>query len=978
MNEFQRYPSKKILSFLMVFFHIYINSMYCILSDRQSKGEYVLQRFKSSYELGEKLLKEGSFQRAIDSLEKCLRLAREMEDRPCQIKCYMRLGLLYWNIGQLGESSKYYKEAILLAQELNLKEKYEKCRSALEIYQLYTEGKEHRSLGQLKKSLKNFEKAINLAKKIKSKEHELKCLRQLSITYWQLSDLQNFLFLNKKALKIAESLKHRTEEGRCLNHIGLYYWRLDYYSKALYFYEKALIIAQNLRNKKAESDCLNKIGLTYRNIGNYDKSLDYLIKAYKIAKEIEDDNLISMALNNIGNTFRDKGLLSGEKEDFYKTISYYEDSLKLAKKYHDIRTEIKALNNIGIANLDLENYCKALKYFQTGYKKAEEIQDIEVIGMILNNIGIVNFNLGNYKEAELFLQRAIELGLQIRGGHILWEAYLGLGQCYEKLNKFPDAVKCYQNAIDVIDNIRSNIIIDANKAGFVRDKLKVYESLMSLLYRLNIRDSTKAFGKEIFNIAERAKARAFLEVLGESEIIIRGRLNHELKEREIEIANKVSSVAQSLSDGHISESKRKELLKKLQLAEDEYILFISKIRSEIPEFVDIVLPEPCRFEQIQNQLLDEKTALIEYFLGEKQSFMFLFTKNDYNLYSLPARDDIKKSIKAYLKILSDPPKGRFRGHLAAKRLYQELLFPLEMIIPESVENLIIIPDGILYYLPFETLIPHIKNRSLRYDFLIDRYKISYAPSSSSLLFLINKKIKNRPSKDLLAIGDPVYALKSSKNDKGYRTQAEILKELYQSQGFDFSLLPHSKREIKKISKFFQKKNRDIYLNDRAREDVIKKIPLEDYQIIHFACHGFLDERYPFRSALVLSLSDGLKEDGFLKVHEIYNLRLSADLVVLSACQTGRGKLEKGEGILGLPRIFFYSGARSVVSSLWKISDKAAARFMYYFYLYLSQGKDKAQALCMAKVKMQNSKFSHPYYWAAFVLNGDYSSKLIFH
>jgi CHAT domain-containing protein len=251
------------------------------------------------------------------------------------------------------------------------------------------------------------------------------------------------------------------------------------------------------------------------------------------------------------------------------------------------------------------------------------------------------------------------------------------------------------------------------------------------------------------------------------------------------------------------------------------------------------------------------------------------------------------------------------------------------------------------------------------------------PSSSALLFLSENKVKHESPKSLMAFGNPSYMLKDSSNGKKSKTHVEILRELYLDQGFDFSPLPYTEREILEISSYFPDDRKDIYLKDEAREEIFKEAPLQDYQIIHFACHGFLAEEFPFRSALILALDDDPQEDGFLQVRELYNLRLKADLVVLSACQTGKGKLERGEGILGLPRIFFYAGAKSVILTLWRINDESTATFMNSLYCYLSKGNDKAQALRLAKLEMINSKFSHPFYWAAFVLNGDSNSKLNF-
>jgi CHAT domain-containing protein len=304
-----------------------------------------------------------------------------------------------------------------------------------------------------------------------------------------------------------------------------------------------------------------------------------------------------------------------------------------------------------------------------------------------------------------------------------------------------------------------------------------------------------------------------------------------------------------------------------------------------------------------------------------------------------------------------------------------MLCSFEGIISAPIEHLIIVPDGILYYLPFETLVRDTGRRSPKQQYLLELYKISYMPSISSLALLINKRIEKKNQKRLLAVGNPDYSSTISCRDRPNKTYGEALREIYLNSGFDFSSLPYTKREILQISRYFPQDQVDIYLDAEAKEEIIKNTPLKDYQIIHFACHSFQDEKSPFRSALVFSLDGDIEEDGFLQVREIYNLSLNADLVVLSACQTGRGKLENGEGILGLPRVFFYAGAKSTISTLWKINDKSTADLMRHFYRYLAEGNDKAQALRLAKLKMIKSKFTHPFFWAGFVLNGDYNSHL---
>jgi len=961
-------------NFFLINFSLF--SSYIYNSSPENRSD-LHQIYKLIVKSGELCKKEGNFCLAFDIFERALDLVKRFDNNKGEeVKCLINLGQLCWNLGQIDESSKKYRKALSIAKNSNLREMQKECWRALEIYRLYSEGKQYHFEGQRQKSIEIFQRAIELSRKSASKEHEIRCLRSMSLIYWELNNFRKYYALNELALTIAQSLNHREEQGNCLYNIGLYYWKLDDYSKALNYYDKAFIIAQKFKNKKIESACLTNSGIIYEKLGNYDKALENLKRALTIDQQLGDSVNISIDLNNIGTMFRAKGIIFGNDKDFYKALDYFNKCLRLTKKASirkaeiDIfkKTEVQALNNIGTIHIDLEKYHNALKYLQLGYKKGKEIQDLEAIGMILGNMGIVHLCQCNYEEAIKSFQRAIEFANLVGARQILWEAYFGLGQCHEKRNEFSQAVKCYKKAIDIIDHIRSQISLDTYKAGFARDKIKVYELLINILYRVSTDSTANNYDREIFHIVEKAKARAFLESLGESKIDVRERLSPKLKKEEKEILGRISLVNQELFKGDLSKKRKEGLLIELQQVEDEYIRLISKMRVEIPEVADLVSPVPCQVEQVQ-KLLDGKTVLIEYFLCENQSVVFFITKNEMVVYPLPSRDRIEKSIKAYLKILGDSPKGKFRGSLAACRISQELLFSVENI-PNYIENLIIIPDGVLYYLPFETLILHNHNKVWKNDYLIENYNISYVPSSSILLFLSKKKTNNKNPKSLLAFGNPSYTIKNSLKGLKYKTYIEILSESYLSQGYDISPLPYSEREILKISRYFPKKRRDIYLEEEAKEETIKKIFLKDYQIIHFACHGFLDEERPFRSALVLSLDGDSQEDGFLQVREIFNLRLNADLIVLSACQTGRGKLENGEGILGLPRIFFYVGAKSVVLTLWKINDESTSELMSLFYHYLSCGNNKAKALRLAKLKMINSKFCHPFYWAPFVLSGD--------
>ena len=421
----------------------------------------------------------------------------------------------------------------------------------------------------------------------------------------------------------------------------------------------------------------------------------------------------------------------------------------------------------------------------------------------------------------------------------------------------------------------------------------------------------------------------------------------------------------------LPKSKREELFNILEESEDNYRNLIQRIRRNNPEYASLVYPEPYKLPRIQEKLIDKEAALIEYFIGDENSFLVFVTKDDFSIHKLSGSKELQERANDYIKLLSTKEVKEFRASAAGKKLYQELIGCVGEKLAK-IKKLTIIPDSNLNYLPFETLIQKEGSKS-RPIFLVEDYRISYAPSASSLINLLERKRTSKIKKDLLAFADPEYTLEGKSRKE--TNAGEISREIYLEQGFDFYPLRYSGEEVKKISNFVKRKLREIYTKEEAKEEKVKKISLKDYKLIHFATHGLLDEKVPLRSSLVLTLDEDPEEDGFFQVREIYNTELNTDLVVLSACQTGKGKLEKGEGVSGLSRAFLYAGAQSVLVSLWNINDRATSKFMGYFYKYLSQGKSKDKALQIAKIKMIKSEYNRPFYWAAFVLNGDSKSSI---
>ncbi len=961
--------SKKIISTIpLAFFLIFSFTNNNLFSSTKTDTK---QEYSRLFTKAENLRLEGEFKKSIELFNKTILIAKKNHNKKEEYKSILKLGLLYWNVGQLKESSRKYKQALSLLQNLELKKLQDECQDSLEIYRMYNDGKKFRDSGIYLKSIESFEKAVDLSKKIGSKEHEVKCLRQLSVPYLALNNLKRFFSLNQEGLIISQYLNHRKEEGRCLNNIGLFYEKLDNYSNSLNYYEMALSIAKDLNEKGEELICLNNIGNIYNKIGNYIRALDYLEKSLIITQQEGDNYYIYWAWNNIGLTFRTKGLISGKKEDFDMALDYFHKCLRLTRKTVDIEAEVYVLNNIGSVNSELGKYDKALITFKSGLKKAKEIQDFEMMGLILTNIGVVHYNQGNYAESTKYYEEAIALA---NGkDQILWETYMESARAYEKQNEYKKALKLYKKSIKITEDIRSTIDLEELKARFLgTDKrIDAYHYVINLLANPSEFHPTEENKLEAFNYVEKAKARAFLDSLELSKVDLSEGVNPELLNREKEIMKDISQVHTKLLSAEPSPENKKILKEELIKFENELETLKREMRRISPAYADIQYPEIIKLKEAQKKLLDSKTVFFEYCIGKENSWAFVITKKDLKIFPLPKRDDLRGEITEYLKAVNDKDNHNFQP---GYNLFGMLVSPG---LDKNIKNIIFIPDDILHFFPFETLITHSDSK----EWLINNYNISYAPSISSYSEIVKRKKSNgeKPRKDILAFGDPYFGKLETEENKNNVFQNFFSSNIYSAGAQAFYRLKYSGMEIDKIAPLFKKSKTKVFQRENASEDQLKKpgLNLENYKIIHFATHSIIDNNIPARSSIVLSLDEDPTEDGFLQMREIYNLKLNSDLVTLSSCQTGLGELIRGEGIEGINRAFFYAGASSVLMSLWAVNDQASYQLMERFYYHICASESIKNALRKAKLEMINSGvLSHPYYWAGFIASGK-TDKVIF-
>jgi CHAT domain-containing protein len=513
-----------------------------------------------------------------------------------------------------------------------------------------------------------------------------------------------------------------------------------------------------------------------------------------------------------------------------------------------------------------------------------------------------------------------------------------------------EAEALYQNAEDVIDGMLVNLheaYWSSSLAG-----------AMSATYLHHFELEAKAGHLErALNVLERVRGRTAAAVLENKVSFTKNE------------SDAVRALEDSVSDLQLrlmrseSADERTGLLDQLV----EYERRLEWTRTERKDSKPGWFEKPSSLKEIQRSLRSDEVVL-EYVLSEPNSYCVWISKKDAGLYVLSAgRERIEALTRKYLEVI----QTKSDDAALAKQLYAVLLEPL----PEQArsESLIVVPDGILNLLPFDVL--HDSQDGL----LVETHTISYAPASTVLTALRNTKNAQNPPRAFLGVGDVPYRDQggvSNKIDKPTTVKQRLLRGFSDALGTPLHDLPQTREEIIEASKIVGK-DQVLLLGSNATETAFKSEPLSDFKIIHIAAHGFSDTQFPERSGLVLGVDSNSRDDGLLQVREIIRLRFNADLVTLSACNTGVGKLEGEEGITNLVEAFLVSGAKAVVASLWSADDIYTSALMERFYTHISEGQDKAAALCHAKIDLL-AKYGRqvpPYYWGAFILVGDGGSPI---
>lgn len=950
----------------------------------------------------------GNFDVALEHHLKSVALLEQMNDKPRLAQSYANAGHALRFKGDYQRALEYYQKSAALFQETD--NKFELISELNDVALSYN------ALGNQQAAVETFEKSLAVFEAFEHNRLKLHTLDLLGMTYITQGRYQKAMESFQAALKLTEETKWLSRSIDIHSHIGVVYFKQGYNIQALESYQKASNLAETANNQQKYATASIQIADVLFSQGNRTQSAEFYQRAFNLLETTNAGGISYGILNNkaaMAYALNRLGEIQAGQGDFKSALEYYQKSLKLlesipADSFPDVMVFL--LNNMGDLHRMQKNYADALTYYQKGLAISEKVESESATANSLTNISNVFYLQGDHNQALKAAIRAAEIGDRIGDRAVLWTAQTTTGKVYRSLNNPEQARQFFTDAIKNIESLRLNVGGNQARASYFAQVQEPFEQYVELLMELHAKRPAEGYNVVAFEISERQRARSLLESLSEARADIRQGVDTNLLQRERDIRGQLNAKAENqmrlFSDTNarpttpLSEKEREgraEVLKKeiIRLT-TEYQNIEAQIKQSSPRYAALTQPEPLNLREIQEQVLDRDTVLLEYALGEKRSYLWMVTKDSIKSFELPPRAELELSARRIYTLLSDgkqvfDEKAQAEYQTQAARLSQILLGAVAAQIKNK--RIVIVADGALQYLPFGAL-PASTAKNKRQPLIVEN-EIIRLPSASTLAALRREANSRRQAtKNVAVFADPVFdtaderlaAVKTSKPPSDETSKPDfvnsqmLLQRAFNLRGesrepLQISRLPFSRREAEAILAFYPSSSSLKALDFQANRETALSTEMSQYRIVHFATHGLLNSEYPELSGIVLSLvnEQGQPIDGFLRLNEIYNLDLSADLVVLSACQTALGKEIKGEGLIGLTRGFMYAGSPRVVASLWKVDDVATAELMKLFYQkMLTEKMRPAAALRAAKIEMWKQKrWNAPFYWAAFEIQGEW-------
>jgi CHAT domain-containing protein/tetratricopeptide (TPR) repeat protein len=816
-------------------------------------------------------------------------------------------------------------------------------------------------LGEYPAALESYQQSLQLSEAA----HEDQSVEHAQVNIGNVLRVQGNYSQAEQYYRKAQAFEEKQtndprELARILNNLGNLGLVQSDYSGALHDYLQAQRLLEKGGDPEVLASVLNNIGAALAAQGNYGEALDDHRRSLELATKAGDKHAMCVSLHKMSDVEQEQGNYAVALEDAEKSAT-------LADELGEKKLITEILNTLGEIQVDRGDLNAALETHLKALSMAEALGYEETMAQASSGVSRDYARLGKVDQAIEFAQRASALAEKLGDRLALFDAHLNAGRAFRASGKVAEARREFDQSIDSVESLRSDLSgSEETRQRFFDSKIAPYQEMAEMLV------SERQFG-EALTYAERAKGRALLDVLRGGKIQITKAMTDAERNQEQQLEEKLislnSQIQQERLDGKPDRQHLSDLMARLKDVRGEYDQFQvnlylahPELKAKRGEIQAVTLNDAAGF------LSDVHSACLEFLVTEKNVYLFVISQNgtrdagspELEVYSIAVKpDDLARKAEEFREKLA---RRDLTARASGRELYDLLLKPAARQLA-SKNALTIVPDGVLWDLPFQAL------REGNH-YLLERYAISYAPSLTVLREMKKLHQKNREEQafprasTLLAMADPVLG-----NDSLPRAAIVY-------RGEQLGPLPETRHEVRALKMLYGSRESQVYTGNDAREDRFKS-EAGSFRILHLATHGILDNASPMYSNVLLASGDTGKEDGLLEAREIMQMDLKADLAVLSACETARGRISAGEGVIGLAWAFFVAGTSTTVVSQWKVESTSTAELMLAFHRARQSRQPgaspfrTARALQRAELKLlHDPRFSDPVYWAGFIVVGD--------
>jgi CHAT domain-containing protein/tetratricopeptide (TPR) repeat protein len=895
--------------------------------------------------LADPLTEKGDYPQALRIYQLAARIAERIGDRKWLGTALADVGATYLGQNRHAQALDSLQKSLAIGEETG--------DTDVMAGVLFMIGNVHRLQNRPDQALTAYHRGLAISEERGDKSLTARIANNLGIIYVSQGRYERGLEFYQKSQALDEALNEKTHLALVLMNLSEIYLAQGRYAQALECLQKSVRINEEIgsaADKVGIAVQLNNIALVYRRQGRYDQALEYYRKSLKVLEEINDQGKIGISQNNIGVVYKSEGL-------YGQALEWFQKSLKRFEELKDNGGAAMTLNNIGDVYRRQGRFDLALEPLRQSLRLREERSNRVGIARTLNNLSLLYRDQANYPEMLAVSRRAAQLAEEVNAPEDLWVAQESMGRALRALNQPAEARQSFLAAIATIESLRYQVAGGGQQQqSFLENKLAPWLGLIDLL--ISQQQHTEAL-----TFAEQSKARVLLDALQMGRPSLRKSLSpqeqKEEEEQRLRLVTLNSQLTSELRRNPSAPARVSEIKTSLAKARLEYEALETNLYVAHPELKVHRGEAPViKTEELAALLPGAASALLEYVVADEQTHLFVITKlagkteAEVKVYTLPLkRAALTGQVEAFQQQLARRDLG-FRA--AASKLYDQLLKPAQAQL-KGKTNLIIVPDDKLWELPFQALLTG-TNR-----FLIEEANLSYAPSLTVLREMRQRRKAQSSasaSATLLALGNPALG------------KEVVGRATFTHHDAKLAPLPAAEAEVKALGLLYGSTRSKVYVGPEAREDRAK-IEAAQARVLHFATHGILNDAAPMYSQLVLAQGDK-NEDGLLEAWELMQLELQADVAVLSACETARGRFAAGEGIIGLTWALFVAGVPATVVSQWKVESTSTRSLMLRFHREMQTGKvSKAEALRQAALSLRRrAGMNHPFYWAGFVLVGD--------